>query len=234
MRNDHGLRRACHIWWADALTPSSRRYLSPEERERGARLPTPGARRRHATAAALLRLCVSHYTGLAVEEVRIDRTCPDCDRPHGRPEVHDSDLHVSVTHAGGRVGVALTAAGPVGLDVELVDPAGHLPRMDRYVFSPAETPGGAEDFYRCWVRKEALLKATGDGLRRPMSGIEITGDPPVLTRFPARTDLVAKVALRDTEPGEGYLGAVCVLSPDRVEFTEQDGDAIAGAPPTRS
>lgn len=53
----------------------------------------------------------------------------------------------------------------------------------------------------------------------------------MLTRFPARTDLVGKAALRDTEPGEGYLGAVCVLSPDRVEFTEHDGDTVAGAPP---
>lgn len=214
-----------------ATPQPSWRCLSPGERSRRTGFRDPGALARYTTAAVLLRLCVSHYTGQAPGQVRIERTCPDCDRPHGRPVVAGSRLHVSITHAGDRVGVAVTATGPVGLDVEGVDPAGHLPRMDRHVFSEAESesPGGAEKFYRCWARKESVLKATGDGLRVPMATLELTGDPPTLTAFPSRPELVGRAVLRDVNPGAGYVGAVTVLSPDPVEFLEFDGETLARA-----
>jgi 4'-phosphopantetheinyl transferase len=73
----------------------------------------------------------------------VTRACPDCDRPHGKPLVPDTGLHVSVSHSGDLVAVAVTTAAPVGIDVELGSDLG-------------------------WCRWESVVKATGDGMRVPL------------------------------------------------------------------
>ena len=52
-------------------------------------------------------------------DVRLDRTCEDCGRPHGKVKVEGMQL--SVSHSGDLIGVAFHPTAPVGLDVEKVD-----------------------------------------------------------------------------------------------------------------
>ena len=77
----------------------------------------------------------------------------------------------SFTHGGDLVGVAVRpAGGPIGLDVEPVRELTDLDGMARHVCSPAELgaarPMSLDAFFTAWTRKEALLKATGDGICR--------------------------------------------------------------------
>lgn len=233
------LTRTCHIWWA---TPSMARawhldLLSHAERERRLTLRRPADQDRFTAACALLRLAIGRYTGQAPERVRIVRACPDCDRPHGKPVLADGALEVSLSHSGDRVVVALTGAGPVGVDVEQLDRTGHLPQMERLVFSPAEIarlPVAPDDrlvaFYTCWTRKESLLKATGEGLRAPMTALTFSDfDQPA--KLLACTDRTAlRSVVRDLKPGRRYLGAVTVLADAPIEFAEFCGESLLEQP----
>ena len=162
---------------------------------------------------ALLRLTIAQAAGCAVDEVVIDRSCPDCDKPHGKPTVVGHDLHVSVSHSGNRVAVALTGVAQVGIDVEQVDPRVRVDELLPNILSPDENATDM-DFFTRWARKEAVLKATGHGLRMPMS--RITLGPQGLIGFDG------PCALHDLQPGPGYCAAVAVLTDAPVEVAEHD------------
>lgn len=205
----------CEILWArlDQLQPAHETFLSPVERERWDRLRRPADRERSALGAALLRLAVGEALGIEPQDVTVRRECPTCGGAHGKPSIPDTDLHVSVTHSGQWAGVAVTTAGPVGLDVEEISDRFSVESLSRMVLSPAET--GHDGFFVYWTRKEAILKATGDGLRESMTKLTVSapGQPARLLDAAGRPDLVELTQLHDLAPGAGYAAAAAVISP---------------------
>ena len=97
--------------------------------------------------------------------------CAWTDAYPGEPE-----LHFNVSHSGG---LALCGAGeaPLGVDVEVLRP--RRPGLARYVCSEAESAwlerqgGDWGAFYTLWTLKEARVKCTGEGLRRPPRDIAV-------------------------------------------------------------
>jgi 4'-phosphopantetheinyl transferase len=220
---------ACHVWWAVPADLSGRHHLlSPVERGRLETLMRPVDRERQAGGAALLRLAVAELTGVAAADVVVARSCPDCDRPHGRPTLPDLPLHASISHSADRVVVAVTAAGPIGVDVELVAPL-RTEGLAASVLGDGEHSAGEADFYRYWTRKESVVKATGDGLRAALAKVRVSGphEPPRLLGYPGPTPLTASMA--DLDPGPGYLGALTVLHPGPLTVTEHWYGAAPGA-----
>ncbi|WP_310803780.1 4'-phosphopantetheinyl transferase family protein [Curtobacterium poinsettiae] len=183
------------VWWAPAgVSDISHPLLSSRERTRLASITAPDARTESMSGAVLLRMAVAERASVRPADVRVSRTCPDCDRWHGRPELPDfPDLDVSVTHAGGVVGVAVVDAGRrVGIDLERIADAPNVlnPALLKLAAHPYEraallhSDNVRRSFSTMWVRKEAATKLLGSGIRLPFSELDarrspIPHDPPI-------------------------------------------------------
>ena len=165
--------------------------LDETERRRWTAYRRDADRERFLTGCVLAKAALARYTGLRPAEVRFDRTCGQCGEPHGKPVLADGGpLEHSVAHSGDLVAVAV-AGNPVGVDVEQLDGRPHPLGGDgdpdalaRLVLSAAEQAalaavppaGRARAFLVAWTRKEAVTKATGDGLRAAFSEVVVAAD----------------------------------------------------------
>jgi 4'-phosphopantetheinyl transferase len=173
---------------------------------------------------ALIAL-VAALTGTPAAAVSLSQVCASCGRSgHGPLRVHGAGagVHVSLSRTDSHLALAVTGAGPVGIDLESVAALGRFP-VDPVLCSPAESaalsslPGHAADAARgaLWTAKEAVLKAAGVGLRvdprglgfEPVTGgvermalVRWSGAPVPLDRVhllpvPAPAGMVASVAV---------------------------------------
>lgn len=147
---------------------------------------------------------------------------------------------LSVSHSGERVAVAISTAGLVGVDIEAADRGETLRPtvVDRITTlaerdmlarrSDADRAGAA---IQLWTAKEAILKATGDGLNVAPHTVELLGEPhPTdLTRFEARPELVGETQLMVLASGTGYVGSLALLSAEPAAFVERDAEALLAA-----
>ncbi|MEO3813668.1 4'-phosphopantetheinyl transferase superfamily protein [Sphaerisporangium sp. B11E5] len=232
------------VWWARPQQPPADTVsgvLSPPELERALRFHRDADRRRFLTACLLLRMTAAAHLDLAPHQVHIDRRCPDCGKPHGKPHiVHPAGpLHASVSHSGDRIAVALSTAGPIGVDVEQV-PDAPVNELIRSALTPAEQdivrslPEQHQHaaFTRMWVIKEAVLKATGHGLRVPPRHVHVSHphQPPALLEWPLDIP-VDQVRLRPLDPGPGYAGMIATITGDGpVPVMESEVGDVARMP----
>lgn len=92
--------------------------------------------------------------------------------PSGRPIVENASCDrapsISLSHSGGWVAVAASDAGAIGIDIEVHRPRRNLNGIAAAAFGPDEqwlvASDGAEGFYRIWTLKEAMAKASGEGI----------------------------------------------------------------------
>jgi 4'-phosphopantetheinyl transferase len=206
----------CTVWLAhlNQLRPTHEVLLAKQEVARAAKFRLEADRSRFVLATALLRCAVARRLGGSAAAVQLDRRCRDCGREHGRPRLPGTGLAASLSHSGDLVAVALTEGQAVGVDVEqitgidYVSLLGHVcaPEELSHVISPAA-------FYSYWTRKEAILKATGAGLRMPMSSVVVSppGGAPLLISG-GLSSMPSGSQLADLEVPTGYAGAVAVLT----------------------
>lgn len=204
--------------------------LDDHERVRLSRLRRPADRARYLAAHALVRLVLAPLAGTVPGALAFDRTCR-CGAPHGKPVLRGGP-GFSLSHAGELVGVAVRADGPVGLDVEQVRDVADLDALAEHVRSPAERARGDLDpaaFFRTWTRKEALVKATGDGLTAPMTAITLTVDKPGVERWIGPGAPSGPMWLHDLSPVPDHPAAVAGPGAQPPEIVEADGDAVLHA-----
>lgn len=189
---------------------------SPHEQDRAARFVRSGDRLRSLAAAGLLRLAAAEVLATDPSDVTVQRDC-HCGRSHGRPTLPGTDWHVSVSHAGELVSVALACGAEIGVDVEWVRDVDY-PALSQFVLTPCEeVPDDQASFFALWTRKEAVVKATGDGITA-MSRVRlgIGTDGPIMLDYEGRDDL--KVSLREFHPANGYVGALAALTDRDVDI----------------
>lgn len=220
----------CHIWWAAPVDPDRAPHLlallDVHEHERIERFRRAEDRARYLAAHALTRLVLADATGRPAAGLVFDRTCR-CGEQHGKPVLPGGPAF-SFSHAGDLVGVAVHDGGPVGLDVEQERALHDLPSMVRHVLSPAEPPPATPGaFFRAWTRKEALLKATGEGLYSPMSGITL--GPEGLLDWSGDGAPGGPVWMRDLQPAPAHPAAVAGIGAVAPAVVEADGDAVLAA-----
>ncbi|MEV5968343.1 4'-phosphopantetheinyl transferase superfamily protein [Kribbella sp. NPDC051952] len=165
--------------------------------------------------ATLVRRLLAARFSLPPASIVVNRTCPDCGKPHGKVRTDGAEL--SVTHAGDLVGVAI-GDHPLGLDVEKVDPGIDIDAVARLTLAPEELRdlsqyNGIEKasvFTTYWTRKEAVVKATGDGLRTDLRTVMV----------PDGTHLV------ELAVPPGYLAALAVMSAAPPVVEENDATQL--------
>jgi 4'-phosphopantetheinyl transferase len=186
-------RAEVHLWQGSNARcgPDDTRVLSPAERERAARLPNPVAARCYVTAHAALRRILGGHLGTAPERVRIGRgPCPLCGLTrHGPPVLAEPgcDLTFSLARSGAEWLLGIGRGHAVGVDLERVRRT-DVDAVCRAALSDAERkallncghrPGGCpECFFRCWTRKEAVVKAWGAGVSADLRQVEVSAHRP--------------------------------------------------------
>jgi 4'-phosphopantetheinyl transferase len=125
---------------------------------------------------------------------------------NGKPQLVQrfTDLRFNLSHTDGLALIAITRGREVGVDVERVDETITFQHIAEHYFEPRELwdlriappDERVTRFFEVWTRKEAALKATGEGvaaLRRTMGG---------------------NLDVRSLHPAHGYAGAVACAGPD--------------------
>lgn len=228
-----GAQCEVHVCRNQGLRATHLALLDDQERARAQRYQLAAARDRFLLGAVLLRVAAARLLDAGPAVIAVDRTCGRCGAQHGRPLLPGSALHASVSHSGEVVAVALTSAGPVGVDVEAIR-AIDFASIAESVCTPAERADvrAEADFFTLWTRKEAVLKATGEGLSRPMTDLHVTppGSAPVLLGLGGPLGLGSgpppACQLADVSVGDGYRGCVAVLTAAPVTFSTLDASEL--------
>jgi len=211
-----------HVWRVSLAADAAalRRLgglLSDDERRRAERFRFVEHRRRFAAARGLLRRILSRYVAASPQAVAFRMG------PHGKPAlVHPARggaVEFNLSHCEDTALLAVARGRRVGIDIERVRPLTDTMRIARRFFHPAEVralealpPGERERaFFTCWTRKEAFLKATGEGVARGLRGFAVWPDPDDPTSGPRGW------RVQDIEVGEGYAGALAVEGRRAVE-----------------
>ncbi len=156
--------------------------LDEDETRRAARFLRQADRDRFITSHAALRVVLGHVLDLPPGELRFGRE--ETGRPHlSAPS--DSGLDFNLSHSGEIALIGLTREGRIGVDVEIRRPLPDALRIARGHFAPDEARALATlliseqeaAFFGLWTRKEAVVKALGAGLSRPLSSFSVTVPP---------------------------------------------------------
>lgn len=167
-----------HVWLAHLPAAHDARedlhaLLTPEELERGRQFRTAALRERWQLARAILRLLLAQYTGGRAREIAFQLGA------HGKPALAaEAGLHFNTSHSGDDAAFAFTRAGGIGVDIEQV--RGEMRRHEaiaqrfftsgeRAELAAVPEPERVRAFFKLWTRKEAFVKARGDGV---FSGLE--------------------------------------------------------------
>jgi 4'-phosphopantetheinyl transferase len=172
---------------APASIDDLRRLLAPEERERADRFRFDLHRSRFIAGRGILRLLLAPHAGCAPSALRFAHG------EHGKPRLAGGEPAFNLSHSGPVALFALAATGELGIDVELPDRELADVRLAERFFSASEVAAlmslprelRRTAFLHCWTRKEAFIKARGDGLSLALDSFDVTlmpGQPAALTR----------------------------------------------------
>ncbi|MDQ6677728.1 MAG: 4'-phosphopantetheinyl transferase superfamily protein [Acidobacteriota bacterium] len=188
--------------------------LSPDEHARAERFRFPHLRDRFRTGRGLLRVLVAQYCKADARELAFSYTAM------GKPILPTClDFSFNVSHSGDLFAAAVSRWGPVGIDIESIRPMHDLQSLARRFFALPEytaiegldEAGRPLAFFRCWTRKEAYLKARGDGLSKGLSTFHVSCGEEETSPICDASNLEQWVS-HAFEPAPGYVGALAVIS----------------------
>jgi 4'-phosphopantetheinyl transferase len=216
-----------HVWRANlqAKPDSIETYyllLSADEQARANRFHFQKDHNRYVMARGILRAMLSRYLDLPPQDLQF------CYSPMGKPSLaHPSDLPLcfNLSHSGQLALYAVACSREVGVDVEQIrlerDCEGIVERFfaaseqtDLNALSPELRPQG---FFNGWTRKEAFLKATGQGLTIPLEQIVVSllpNQPAQILHTVWNPAEAARWSIQALEVGHAYAAAVVAAGQD--------------------
>ncbi|MBL8230197.1 MAG: 4'-phosphopantetheinyl transferase superfamily protein [Bryobacterales bacterium] len=204
-----------HVWFYCINGNESPATLSPAEQERAARFRFPIHRSRYIAAHVWMRRTLAGYCSAHAAELVFEQG------EFGKPYLCGFPIHFNLSHSGDHAMLAVSPA-PVGADIEQVADKPDLTAIARRFFTGAESQAldslpperRTWGFYRLWTFKEALLKATGEGLAGGINSVD-------LSRALIHNTIAHGVwRIEALRAPNGFAAAVCHQSPHVRCFTE--------------
>lgn len=211
-----------HVWCGAVDSEASRlesllQLLSADEREKVGLFRFQKPREEFIVARGLLRIILGRCLDANPAELRFQVG------PHGKPSLalgsgHDA-LCFNVAHSGGLILFAVSPHCEVGVDVERVCSNLAVEELASRFFSPRENATllalpekrRREGFFACWTRKEAFLKAQGDGLSQALDSFDVSlvpGEPAALLASRSAAHDIEHWSIQELPSIPGYAGAV--------------------------
>jgi 4'-phosphopantetheinyl transferase len=213
-----------HLWRTALEQPAGRvhelsRLLSPEERAQAARFHFERDRRRFIVGRSALRILVGRYVGADPGQLRFRYEA------HGKPylsvDYNLCGLRFNLAHSNELAVYAFTLGREVGIDVEYIRSLPDVEQIAARFFSAQEYVAlrmfeesqRLEAFFNCWTRKEAYIKAIGDGLSHPLDQFQVSlfpKEPARLLNVEGSPEEVSRWCMTSFVPAPGYVGALVV------------------------
>jgi len=214
-----------HAWHADLdnHSPDSLRLLLAEDEvARADRFHFARDRNHYTVARGLLRKLIGGYLGIAAADVRFTYA------EKGKPSLagsRSSLLSFNLAHSHGKAIYAFSRGRDLGVDVEFIREDLADEEISERFFSRSEVRAlqtvpaelRKQAFFNCWTRKEAYIKARGDGLSMPLDGFDVSllpGEPAVLLKNHEDGTEVARWKMRSITVAPGYVAALVVEGHD--------------------
>lgn len=196
---------------------SCRQRLDINEHRRAATIKNERLHRRFVASYGMLREILSQILGQPPHAIRIQRT------EHGKPYLADfPEVAFNLSHTGDTMIIAIGRNCRLGVDIETCRPRPSLPALVAKCFAEVEAawwqalPDSAKnrEFYQCWTRKEAFVKATGRGIGLGLHRCVINPDNPAMwLSVPADCGPASDWHTQDIDLGEEVCSAVVADSP---------------------
>lgn len=205
--------------------PALQDSLSALEIERAALFSTKELSSRYTYARGVLRTVLSRYVGVAPEHVSFEYSSL------GKPYINNRSLHFNLSHSGDLVFLVVSEEFELGADVEEIRCVPEGTSIANRWFTKQEAEWicsfdykahNSAAFLRCWVIREAFVKAVGFGLMLPLDSFGVllpefteieatttnTSMLPAITKHERSDD----VLLIELTPQNGYCAAIAVLT----------------------
>ncbi len=187
--------------------------LSPDEQRRAELFHFERDRRRFIVARGILRLLLCSHLDMTPAAIAFGYA------KNGKPLVSEHQTQFNVSHAHERALYAISRRCALGIDIEYINRDVDYSGLAQRFFTRRESAAlqripesdRKRAFFACWTRKEAVIKATGDGLSLPLDQFEVTIAPdaaPRILDFTAATQHVADWTLYPANVGSDYIATV--------------------------
>ena len=213
-----------HVWRATLDQTQSQiqsflHNLAADEQARAERFYFERDRERFIVARGVLRAILGGYLNQAPECLSF------CYRSHGKPALAGESggdvIRFNVSHSHGIALYAVTRGREVGIDLEHIRSDLVVEEIAERFFSRREvamlralpTEAQRQAFFRCWTRKEAYIKARGEGLSLPLDQFDVSlapGEPAALLGTRPDPSEASRWSLQELIPTPGYVAALAV------------------------
>jgi 4'-phosphopantetheinyl transferase len=217
-----------HVWQAALNHAPSQidgwlHSLAEDEQARARKFHFPIDRERFIVARGVLREILGLYLNRAAQSVSFRYG------PHGKPalaeESNGNTIRFNMSHSHDVALYTVTRGREVGIDVEFIRESVEVEQIAERFFSQREIatlralPVSLRKyaFFLCWTRKEAYIKARGQGLSLPLDQFDVSltpGEPAALLRTRADPDEALRWSLQELSIGSGYVSALAVEGHD--------------------
>jgi 4'-phosphopantetheinyl transferase len=213
-------QREVHVWFVEleasaASVEACRRSLSADESERASRFRSEHLGTAFTLSRGILRVLLGRYLAIEPSGIRFAHGA------RGKPRLSfpETPLEFNLAHSGRLATYAFAVGCELGVDIEEVRPIPDQEDIVRRMFSREECEEWlgldlsqrGEAFFRCWTRKEAYIKALGDGLSLPLDSFRVSfwpGVPASLIHAAGDPGAASKWSLCSLAPAAGYIGAL--------------------------